>query len=128
MTIIEAIKEILSSENEELTSKQIYEKIVEQKLYSFSARDPKSIVNGIIRKHCVGIDFPTASPVKHFKVSRQSRHVNYYTIYCNNKNEDINIEVVKNSEELLPEEKTINAYNEHKKRNYAKFIGCHFRG
>ena len=114
MTIIEAIKRVLEKEKQALTSKDIYEKIVEENLYSFGAKDPKAIVNGIIRKHCYGIDFPTASPVKHFKVIRQSGHVNYYSLYENNMSQDINVNIASKSNELLPEEKMLNAYNEHK--------------
>lgn len=114
MTIIEAIKEVLACEEVGLTSNSIYEKIIENKLYSFGAKDPKAIVNGIIRKHCLGIEFPTASPVKHFKVDKQIGHVNYYLL---NSSTNVNIAKIKvniNEKELLPEEKMMNAYSEHK--------------
>lgn len=113
MTIIEAIKKVLLKEEDGLTSKEIYKKIVADDLYIFGAKDPKAIVNGIIRKHCVGIDFPTASPVKHFKVVKQVGHCNYYLL---NASEDkgLSIKEIKNNEkELLPEERMLNAFNEH---------------
>ncbi|KGM98312.1 restriction endonuclease [Clostridium novyi A str. 4552] len=113
MIIIEAIKEILSKEETGLTSREIYQKIVDKNLYSFGAKDPKAIVNGIIRKHCLGIDFPTASPVKHFRVVKQTGHVNYYLLNKNN-NKSLTIKEIKNNEkELLPEEKMMRAFNDH---------------
>ena len=114
MTIIEAIKKILKNEKRELTSKEIYEKIEEKQLYRFGAKDPKAIVNGIIRKHCFGIDFPTASPVKYFRVVKQSGHVNYYLLYDNEADSSVKIDITLKSNELLPEEKLQKAYNEHK--------------
>lgn len=113
MTIIEAIKEVLSKEENGLSSREIYEKIVDKNLYSFGAKDPKSIVNGIIRKHCSGIDFPTASPVKHFKVVKQTGHVNYYLLNESNNSALRTIEIKNNEKELLPEEKMIKAFNDH---------------
>lgn len=113
ITIIEAIKEVLSNEINGLTSNDIYKKIIERKLYSFNAKDPKSIVNGIIRKHCFGIDFPTASPVKHFIVVKQEKHVNYYLINNNFEKKVIKIKATKDEKELLPEEKMMSAYNDH---------------
>lgn len=113
MTIIEFIQKILSDEKSGLTSKEIYEKIVEKDLYAFGAKDPKAIVNGIIRKHCFGIDFPTASPVKHFKVVKQIGYSNYYILNKDN-NESLRITEIKNNEkELLPEEKIMIAFYEH---------------
>lgn len=46
----------------------IYQAIIDKKLYSFGAKDPISIVRGTLRKHCYGIDFPSASPKKVFIV------------------------------------------------------------
>lgn len=114
MTIIEAIKEVLFQEEVGLTSKNIYGKIIARNLYSFGAKDPKAIVNGIIRKHCLGIDFPTASPVKHFKVARQLGNANYYLLNRNDNKLVSKLEPNNNEKELLPEEKMMNAYNEHK--------------
>lgn len=113
MTIIDAIKQVLSDEKMGLTSRQIYEKIENNKLYIFGAKDPKGIVNGIIRKHCLGIDFPTASPVKHFKVVKQTGHVNYYLLNTSESQALTNEEIKNNEKELLPEEKLFISYNEH---------------
>ena len=63
MTIIEAIKEVLKSESKGLSSAEIYQKIIDQNLYQFGAKNPDGVVNGEIRRHCIGLDFPTAYPV-----------------------------------------------------------------
>lgn len=66
MTIIEAIKTVLQDEPNGLTSNNIYEKIIEQNLYQFGAQNPAAVVNGSIRRHCIGLDFPTAFRIKYF--------------------------------------------------------------
>lgn len=66
MTIVEAIKQVLSNHKEGLTYPDIYEGIIEKKLYSFGAKDPKAIVRSKLRQHCYGVDYPSASPTKHF--------------------------------------------------------------
>ncbi|MBE0506989.1 MAG: hypothetical protein IBX50_09765 [Marinospirillum sp.] len=66
MTIVEAIKEVLKNYPEGLTAGKIYDEIVKRKLYTFGAVDPKQVVRSKLRKHCVGLDFPSASPTKHF--------------------------------------------------------------
>lgn len=68
MTIIEAIKEVLSSEMVGMTSREIYDEIILKNLYVFPAANPPAVVNNIIRRHCLDLNFPTANPVKHFKI------------------------------------------------------------
>ena len=50
MTIVEAIKTVLYQVPDGLTSKEIYEEIVKQNLYSFGAKNPLSVVNSQIRR------------------------------------------------------------------------------
>ena len=69
VALIEALKD-----NESLTYKEAYNKIVERNLYQFGARNPEAVVNAKLRCHCMGLDFPGASPVKHLKVQT-------YTVY-----------------------------------------------
>lgn len=69
MTIIEAIKKVLGSSIEGMTTQEIYEKIVSQGLYSFGAKDPVGVVNVQVRRRCKGLDFPTANPVKLFEIA-----------------------------------------------------------
>ena len=68
MTIIEAIKQVLSQNTSGLTSQKIYDKIIEQNLYVFGAQKPVAVVNGEIRRRCSGLEFPTALPIKLFEI------------------------------------------------------------
>lgn len=68
MTIVEAIKTVLYQVPDGLTSKEIYNEIVKQNLYSFGAKNPLSVVNNQIRRRCAGLDFPTAYPLKVFRI------------------------------------------------------------
>ena len=77
--IVDAIMEVLK-ENGSLTYKEVYKKIIEKDLYQFGARKPENVVNGEIRCHCEGIDFPSASPVKYFKVVGTRGKDNLYAL------------------------------------------------
>ncbi len=66
MTIIEAIVTVLKEYGNPLSHKDIYDRIINNNYYSFGAKDPVAVVRGEIRKHCYGIDFPSASPRKIF--------------------------------------------------------------
>jgi len=74
MTIIEAIQKVLRQEKKSLTVDELYKLIEKNKLYSFSAKYPKGVVAGQIRRHCIGIDFPTANPVKYFKLVGRNKY------------------------------------------------------
>lgn len=119
MTIIEAIKRVLKDNSTGLTSKEIYEKIVENNYYTFKAKDPKSIVNGIIRKHCYGLDFPTANPKKHFAKVNKTRGKCRYVILSSLSQNTVNtnhVEVTKttpSNDGCLPEENLEKYYAQH---------------
>ncbi len=68
MTIIEAIKEVMRANGAPMSAKQAYDAIVLRQLYDFHAHDPAGVVLAQIRRHCEGIDFPTAGSTKHFKL------------------------------------------------------------
>jgi restriction system protein len=71
MTIVGAIQKVLSESGRALTHKEIYECIISNRYYEFGAKDPLSIVRNKVRKHCIGVDFPSASPKKLFAISKQ---------------------------------------------------------
>lgn len=75
MTIVEAIQAVLGGTKEALSVDQIYNLIVNQNLYLFKAIDPKSVVRSQVRRHCLGLDFPSASPVKYFKIVGDDRYL-----------------------------------------------------
>lgn len=73
ITIVAAIKEVLAG-GTQLTAEEVYDKIIERKLYAFGAADPKAVVRGQLRKHTVGLDFASASPVKYFRLVGEDRY------------------------------------------------------
>lgn len=114
MTIIEALKIVMSDVSTGLTSKEAYQEIINRSLYSFPAKNPAAVVNSIIRRHCLGLDFPTANSIKHFKiVSYRGKKPCYGLI---DSEENVSSESIQDdtpNSELLPEEKMQNAYNKH---------------
>ena len=123
MTILDALKVILKDYPQGLTSKEAYEEIVKRELYSFPAQKPEHVVNGIIRRHCYGLDFPTAKPMKYFRiVSYREKKPRYALIALNHNNEqningsngEINVNI-----EVLPEERIQKAYQEHLEEIYS---------
>jgi restriction system protein len=57
-----------------LSGEEVYNRIVAGRLYAFKALNPKAVVRGQLRRHCLGLDFPTASPVKYFRLVGEDRY------------------------------------------------------
>lgn len=74
MTITEAIKQVMRTHGSPMSSDEAYKAIVAAGLYEFHADDPAGIVRNQIRRHCEGLDFPTASTTKHFRMVGDSRY------------------------------------------------------
>lgn len=115
MTIVEAIKAVLTDEPEGLTSKEIYDQIIQQNLYVFGAKNPLGVVNGQIRRRCEGLDFPTAYPVKSFRISGHKGKKNKFALIDE---ENVGADgsaglITKDATEYLPEEKIGAALQEH---------------
>lgn len=115
MTIVEAIKEVLQNEAEGLTSKEIYDRIIQKNLYTFGAKDPVGIVNSQIRRRCVGLDFPTAYPVKVFRLVSNSGKKNKFVLYDDSTQQRGNLDskIPPSPNETLPEERVATAWKEH---------------
>lgn len=114
MTIVEAVKLVLNSSAVGMTSKEVYQEIINRELYSFPAKKPDAVVNSIIRRHCLGLDFPTANAIKHFKiVSYKGKKPCYALIDANIKHSSIEAPKDSNQSDLLPEEKIQLAYKDH---------------
>lgn len=114
MTIVEAIKSILKNYPSGLDSTAIYNKIVEAELYTFKAMNPTSVVNGTIRRHCYGLDFPSASPIKYFSIMSVNGKTPIYELLS--KEGRPIVEANKHEiepEELLPEEVMQKEYEKH---------------
>ncbi len=114
MTIIEAIKEVLVEQPNGMTVEQIYKSITERELYIFNAKNPKGVVNGEIRRHCLGLDFPTASHIKHFYIEKTLGKKFVFKVLTDN------IQQTKKtapkeitSADILPEEKVEHVVNEY---------------
>lgn len=115
MTIAEAIKTVLSNSQDGLTSNEIYYKIIEENLYSFGAKNPSGVVNSQIRRRCVGLDFPTAYPVKSFCIVGNRGKKNIFALY--NENSPLpqitTIPKLRSTTDELPEERIGSALKEH---------------
>lgn len=132
MRIVDAIIEVLK-ENNSLTYVDVTQRVIERNLYLFGAKDPKSAVNPILRRHCEGLDFPGASPVKYFEIVGQKGKRNLYAL----KKEDITsplecslgIKANISEDDLLPEEKidlTYRNYKSNLKRQILeRIVECH---
>lgn len=105
MTIIESVKEVLKDSLNGLTIDDIFDSIIKRKLYNFNAKKPKEVVKGEIRRHCLNLDFPTASPVKHFYIVGMSGKKPVFNILTNEISSNYKSEKTMNSDDLLPEEK-----------------------
>ena len=66
MTIVEAIKQVMRTKGKPMTATEVYDAIMDAGLYTFNADNPAHIVRSQIRRHCQGLDFPSASTTKHF--------------------------------------------------------------
>ncbi len=114
MTILEAIKQVLLNHSEGLTSQEVYDEIIARGLYKFGAQQPVAVVNGQIRRRCLGLDFPTAFPVKVFEiVSYRGKKPCFALISKKTNNTSENSSKHIPTTEILPEEKVMSAYNEH---------------
>ncbi|UYG05542.1 restriction endonuclease [Halomonas sp. LR3S48] len=116
MTIVEAIKKVMQDVGKPLTYKEIYQEIIYKNLYRFGAKDPEALVNSKLRKHCLGLDFPSASPAKHFViVGKRGKGAKYFLVGSSHvKTGAVQGMARSSSEERLPEEKLHDAYLEHR--------------
>ena len=57
-----------------LTVKEVYHLIVQEGFYEFHADSPEHVVRSQIRRHCDGLDFPSASPTKLFRLVGENRY------------------------------------------------------
>jgi restriction system protein len=74
MTIIEAVKQVMRRRGSAMTVAEIYRDIIAANLYTFHADNPPQIVAGQLRRHCLGLDFPSASQTKHFQIVDDNKY------------------------------------------------------
>ncbi|MBM0740239.1 winged helix-turn-helix domain-containing protein [Phormidium sp. CLA17] len=66
-TIAQAVVEVLRTAKQPMSSTEITQVILDQKLYEFSAKDPKSIVRGAIERRCEDLNRKDSIDPKYFK-------------------------------------------------------------
>lgn len=118
ITIVDAIKTVLQDSSEGMTSQEIYNKIVERKLYTFGAKTPEAAVHAKLRVYCRDLDFPSSSPTKYFYLKKRIGKTNYYAlINPESKEDNFQNELIQDDSEneMLAEEKIEKAYELHVK-------------
>lgn len=118
ITIVDAIKTVLQDSSEGMTSQEIYNKIVERKLYTFGAKTPEAAVHAKLRVYCRDLDFPSSSPTKYFYLKKRIGKTNYYALISPESKEDnFQKELIQDDSEneMLAEEKIERAYELHVK-------------
>ena len=124
MTIVEAVKEVLSTSSSGLTSREVYQQIIARNLYSFPAKKPDAVVNGTIRRHCLGLDFPTASAIKHFRiVTYKGKKPCFGLIDAKPATIATNLPKEPDQSDMLPEEKIQLAHKAHVSSIEAELTG-----
>ena len=114
MTILECIKSVLKDKPNGLTSKETYNQIITQDLYHFGAKNPVGVVNGELRRHCVGLDFPTAHPAKFFSIVGYEGKQIRFALKGQDDQPQVSTPTKQiNTSEILPEERIAAAHNEH---------------
>lgn len=125
MTIVESIKCILERNSVGLTSKQIYDEIIRQGLYSFGAENPVGVVNAQLRRRCVGLDFPTAYPIKLFDIAGyEGKKIKFRLISEEKTAFLLAPPKTTDNSELLPEEKIKAALQEHLQNMRQQVFDC----
>jgi len=66
VTIVEAISKVMRDRGHSMTTMEVFDAIMAAGLYTFHADDPVHVVRAQIRRHCKGLNFPSASAVKYF--------------------------------------------------------------
>lgn len=113
MTIVECIKAVLSESGIAMTSKEIYDRIIERKLYSFRAQDPVGVVNAQIRRNCLGLDFPTSYPTKYFEIAQPATKPVKYRLLSKHIISNVIPSTKCDDSEKLPEEAMKDAFSRH---------------
>lgn len=115
MTIVEAIKKVLESSSDGMTTQKIYDEIVANGFYTFGAKNPVGVVNSQLRRRCKDLDFPTAYPVKLFEISGYAGKKPKFRLLSrqDSSGEEAKPPKVVERTDLLPEEKLGIALAEH---------------
>lgn len=105
-----------------MTDKEVYNAIIAKNLYSFGALDPVSAVRAKLRSHCAGLDFPSASNQKVFTFVKTVNNTKYYGLLAKNHKSEKSDNNDTDLSEMLPEEKMLAAYSEHRQNMKLQLI------
>lgn len=109
ITIVGAIKKVMREKGSPMTAEEIYNEIISANLYVFHTDSPVHIIRTQIRRHCKGIDFPSASHVKHFQLQGDNKffYLEKSIKEKVQKKGDINKTLLKSSKNILHEIKAL---------------------
>jgi restriction system protein len=74
MTIVDAIRAVMGLNVEPMTTREVYDAIVAQNLYTFHAARPAEVVSLEIRRHCLGVEMSKTSPRKYFRLVDHTKY------------------------------------------------------
>ncbi len=125
MTILEVVTKILQDFPEGLTCSEITDHIIEEHLYIFKTPNPNTIVRHCLRKHCQGIDFPSAHPIKHFQIVSGSRGSAIYALLTkSSKPKQGSNNITDYPADFLPEEQLEKYYCAHTEAIKEQLLNC----
>lgn len=73
-TIHEVAIDTIKNAGKPMFSREIYDYIILNDLYQFKAENPLDVLTKVIRKHCQGIDFPSARKQKYFQITKDRKY------------------------------------------------------
>lgn len=73
-TIHQVAIDTLKINSKPMFSNEIFDYIILNDLYQFKAENPLDVLNKVIRKHCEGIDFPSAKKEKYFQLTKDRKY------------------------------------------------------
>lgn len=74
-TIAQVATEVLKFAKHPMTAAEITQVILDQSLYEFNAKDPKSIVRSAIERHCEGVDRRNSATEKYFSKQKDGSYL-----------------------------------------------------
>jgi restriction system protein len=74
MTIVEAIRKVMQTAARPMTVQEIYDAIIAANFYAFKTDDPLHVVATQARRHCMNLDFASASALKYFELLSNGKY------------------------------------------------------
>ena len=106
-TIADCIKGTLKKSSQPLTAQKILEEIEDKNLYEFNTKSPIGVIRQQLRRHCEGLNFPSAMPNKYFFQADKDK----YGLLGKHANSPL--ATTTSSKEKIPEEHIQEFYKKH---------------